>query len=412
VKPLGRFFVLLCIMGAALGAFAAAAPTTGRIAYLRGAEIRVIDADGANDNKVWSLPRPDLAETQGLTQVAWSPDGTQLAFTSGHEAVESWFASDVYVVNADGSGLRKITNPPAHDALSRYPTGAVRVTVRNGGLGSGTFFIVYVEGAPQPQSVALAPGASRTLTFPKVADLGAHPQPVVAMEGNHRWFLPGVDVRAGATVDAGTLNVLGAGMVGLGAYGVAWRHDGTELAYGQSRGAGVNRIPLRSPPGSHADMPILTGGASRNVTTWAFGPTAETMKELLLGGGMLDANIYLATEGEGSRGKLLVRNEASDIMVCLGWLPDASGFLFSKVSGGSGNIYRYTFADSSVTAVTHHDGEVARVFSISPDGRSVVYERARSLSDAHPDLWVMDLDGSNPRLLLRDGRSPSWGRTR
>jgi TolB protein len=40
-------------------------------------------------------------------KMAWSPDGTQLAFVSGFATQR-----DIYVINADGSGLRNLTNSP------------------------------------------------------------------------------------------------------------------------------------------------------------------------------------------------------------------------------------------------------------------------------------------------------------
>lgn len=39
--------------------------------------------------------------------------------------------------------------------------------------------------------------------------------------------------------------------------------------------------------------------------------------------------------------------------------------------------------------------------NFSPDGSSVVFENGG-------DLWIMDGDGGNPRLLMADGASPSW----
>jgi len=59
-------------------------------------------------------PLPEPVQVTGGefddTDVAWSPDGTRLAFVSErHERAERDVVSDVYVVGADGSGLRKVT---------------------------------------------------------------------------------------------------------------------------------------------------------------------------------------------------------------------------------------------------------------------------------------------------------------
>ena len=390
-----------------------AANGRGTIAYVRGgAEIHLIDPDGGDDRRIWSLPRPELAATMGINGVAWRPDGKELAFTSGHEAVQSLYQSDVYTIGPDGSGLRKITNPPAAEDFARFPKGTVSVTVRSGvGImaAPSTSFLVYVEGAPEPQTVALPPGASRTLVFQNVADLGAHPQPVVAMFGKSRWFIPGVDVRAGGTVQAGTLNIAGKGLESFGAYGVAWRSDGTELTYGMGNCAGLFTVPAEPTAGSHQDKPVLAGNASGNACTWDWGPTRETADKILIGGGMLDANVYLATAGSSSRGEKQVGGGATDLLTEVQWLPDGSGFLLSVSTGGAANLYRYSFATKAATQLTHFEGEFVRSFSVSPDGQSVVFERAQSFSGGSSDLWLMQLNGKGQKLLTRNASSPSWG---
>ena len=271
-------------------------------------------------------------------------------------------------------------------------------------------FIDYVAGPAEPQSVALPPGGERTLTFENVADLGAHPQPVVAMFGKSRWFIPGVDVQAGRTVQAGVLNVTGRGLENFGAFGLVWRSDASRLLYGMGNCAGLFTVPSEPTPGSHQDKPLLAGNASANVCAWDWGPTPETANKVLMGGGLLDPNIYLATEGDASRGERLVENSPTDLMINVVWLPDGSGFLFSKSTGAAANIYRYSFAAKRLTQLTRFDGEFARSFSVSPDGQSIVFERARSFNDPSPDLWVIQTDGRGQRLLVKNGSSPAWGR--
>jgi Tol biopolymer transport system component len=78
-------------------------------------------------------------------------------------------------------------------------------------------------------------------------------------------------------------------------------------------------------------------------------------------------------------------------------------------TGAAANLYRYDFATKEAKQLTHFDGEFLRSFAVSPDGQSVVFERAKQFNDQHPDLWVMRLDGRDARLLVRDGSSPSWG---
>jgi hypothetical protein len=78
----------------------------GTIAYVRnGTEIRLIEADGSNDRRLWT--HPDAKEELGIYDVEWRPDGKELAFSSGHAAVSSLYHADLYAIRPDGSGFRK-----------------------------------------------------------------------------------------------------------------------------------------------------------------------------------------------------------------------------------------------------------------------------------------------------------------
>jgi len=75
----------------------------------------------------------------------------------------------------------------------------------------------------------------------------------------------------------------------------------------------------------------------------------------------------------------------------------------------SSNIFRYDFATGKTTQVTSLENEFARSFSVSPDGKWIVFERARTADkDQEADLWIVGTDGRGARLLVRNGFEPSW----
>ncbi|MDQ3804446.1 MAG: hypothetical protein M3416_11515 [Acidobacteriota bacterium] len=397
----------------------ASAPGRGTIAYIRGGtEIRLIESDGSNDRRLWT--HPQATEDVGLFDLAWRPDGGELAFSSGHYGVVSLYHADIYAVRPDGTGFRKITNPPDHGEFARYPKGSVSVTLRNeqpiykqSQASAGVFF-VYVVGADEPQQVTLPPGSSKTLLFKSVADFGDHAQAVVAMYGQYRWFMPGVDVRAGRTVNAPAFGITGDGIELLGAFRPIWRADGSRVSY-RSGLCVINSAPARPAPGEYTFRPLFQGRHPPGACTWDWGPTPALADQLIYtdnssGGG---SSIYRIAEGGTHPGAKLhtFTDLEYQLLHDLRWLPDGSGFLYSQTNlmQDASNIFRYDFATRRATPVTNLEGEFARRFDLSPDGGWVVFERSKVLDDyKNVDLWVVRTDGTGARLLVRGGLGPSW----
>ena len=391
-----------------------------QIAYVRGGtEIRIIDPDGTNDRRLWTHPdaRPEL----GISGVAWRPDHKELVFSSGHAADTSLFHSDLRAIAPDGSGFRKLTNTPDRSEYKKFPKGNVTVTVRNDqptyqqSQASAGIFIVYVVGADEPQQITLPPGSSKTLIFNGVADFGAKAQAIVAMYGKNRWFIPGVDVQAGRMTKAPVFSITGDGIEYFGAFRPVWRRDGSRVSY-RTGLCTLSSVPVNPPVGEFVSDPLFGGKNPLGSCTWDWGPTAALENQLLYtfnAGG--DSSIYRIAEGGTHPGTKLVA--FSDIeyqlLIDLHWLPDGSGFLYSNqtLMRDSANIFRYDFASRKVTQVTRLENEFARNFSVSPDGKWIVFERAPTVDkDQEADLWIVGVDGSNMRLLVRNGFEPSWAR--
>ena len=94
----------------------------GRIAFDRGGagrrDIWVTDRDGAETDLTGDPGAPQLDPTRE-TRADWSPDGKRLVFAKGPAEEEN--NEDIYVINADGSGVIQLTcdlasNPPCNHA--------------------------------------------------------------------------------------------------------------------------------------------------------------------------------------------------------------------------------------------------------------------------------------------------------
>jgi TolB protein len=73
---------------------------------------------------------------------AWSPDGTRLAYTSNRDG-----NAEIYVSNADGNGLRRLTNHPAIDSTPTWSPTGQQVAFTSDRSGSPQIYIVGVDGA-------------------------------------------------------------------------------------------------------------------------------------------------------------------------------------------------------------------------------------------------------------------------
>ena len=76
-------------------------PDGGKIAFWvddRDDHIDVMDADGKNR----------VMLVNDAAQPSWSPDGREIAFSSTRDGKGAW--SDIYVIGADGQGLRRLTD--------------------------------------------------------------------------------------------------------------------------------------------------------------------------------------------------------------------------------------------------------------------------------------------------------------
>ncbi|HUR99188.1 MAG TPA: hypothetical protein VMZ26_14065 [Pyrinomonadaceae bacterium] len=394
-------------------------PPTGTIAYVRGnKEIRTISPDGSNDRRLWT--HADAHEGLGVNELAWSPDGSELAFSSGHESAASFYHADIFSMKADGTGVRRITNGPDRSDFHKYGKGTVTVTVRNEQpiyqttKASAGIFFIYVAGADLPQPLVLPPGSSRTLTFKNVADFGDHAQPIVAVYGGTRWFIPGTDVKAGQVVKAPDFGISGNGLELFGAFRPGWKRDGSRISY-RSGACIVSNTPSRTSVG-HTFDPIFKGENTPAPCAFDWGPTVDTADHFLYSVTTDDEiGIYRVKGTAASHpGEKLASfsKEKYQFINDLRWLPDGSGFLFtaSDLAYGFANILRYDLATRQTTSITNLEDTFAKSFSVSPDGKWIVFEQTDGFVDDKADLWIVGMDGKGMRLLASKANNPAWGR--
>ena len=397
--------IAILVFGSVVRSEDLAAQAVGTIAYKRGHEIRLINSDGGNDHQLWQAPLPD-PNFKGIRGLQWRPDGGAIAFGSDYQQTCSIYDSDIYTIQSNGSGLKRLTNSPSCAALAGFAKGTVKVTVEN--LTTDGLFLIYVEGAPDAVVITVSPGAAVAVTIPNVADLGNIQQAVTVINGNYRWIDPSVfvDVQPGKTTAASNSFVLtsqGNVFAGVGAAYPAWHRTGSKVGFIFYEGF-MSQISA-NPPLSGSDSFIMAPNSDILAYQMAWSPISDWI---------LYSNsdsISVALPGSSNGDPIITKDPLTEYVLGLEWLPDESGFLFA-ITGGQfepeyGNIYEYNFAANDLSPITNFDDQIAGAFTLSADGQQIVFEHAQSINSA-PELWIMNRDGSGMQSLGVMGQLPDW----
>jgi TolB protein len=85
-------------------------------------------------------PARGSAEVQNYLP-AWSPDGTKIAFTSSRDGNQ-----EIYYMNRDGSGLRRVTNNPSIDVTPTWSPTGQQIAFVSDRTGRPQIYVVNIDG--------------------------------------------------------------------------------------------------------------------------------------------------------------------------------------------------------------------------------------------------------------------------
>ena len=273
----------------------------------------------------------------------WSPDGKQIAFESTRDGKHA-----VYVVRADGEGLRKLTSGETDDQQPRWsPDGKqlVFISTRDKHL---QLYVMDADGARQ-----------RRLT--NVEDIDY--QPMFSPRGDRVVFISRPE-QAGMIHDLYTIRADGTGRTLLSDKSAndtdpRWSPDGKKILF------------VRSPIIKRYYREMSKEDLARMKSS---------------------AEVFVMNS-DGSGVKNLTNNAARDC--CAYWSRDGKTIYFLSERDGTPQIYAMKADGSKARKIA--DGSVVTAPNISPDGKRFVYTKE---ADGKWGLYVYELASGKERLLI------------
>ena len=103
-----------------------------------------------------STPVRVTDQAVGRVEPVWSPDGTRIAFASGLAG-----EADLYVINADGTGLRRLTAAAGDDVGPAWSPDGARIAFASARSGRWDIFVVGADGTGET-NLTRTPDADET----------------------------------------------------------------------------------------------------------------------------------------------------------------------------------------------------------------------------------------------------------
>jgi Tol biopolymer transport system component len=327
--------------------------TVGRFMQPSWYEIYVMNPDGSGKRR---LVRHALL--YHLYDLAWSPDRRKLLFAA-HLARSAQPCDrggpcnkEIFVINADGSGLRRLTRNAGADLEPAWSPDGQKIAWTSKGHGTGTdVFVMNADGSDQ-QNLTPKPGNQR----------------------GPRWSPDGQAILFTAPPPGPPKPRSGAG----------WYHDVYAI---KADGSGQRNL-THTPESGEGDPAWSPDEQHIAFTRFVAGPPWEV------------GIVVMNADGSGKHA-VAVTHKVGDAQwtgATIGWSPDGRRIAFDDHDA----IYLVNADGSELRRLAQN----AAFQSWSPDGRKLIFGR-------RSDLWVMNADGSGQRNLTRDGRgggAATWAR--
>jgi len=376
----------------------------------------------------------DLYKIKTVENPTFSPDGKKIAFTVKEDTLEKGKSNtEVYVMNADGSGIKKLTDNPAADTKPHWsPDGKSLLFISTRKDGSQAWLVPAEGGeAKQLTSFAMevdnldwAPGGKHivfsTMVFPKCGadndcnkknEDGLTNGPIQAHIADCLLYRHWTSWKDGKRAHTFVYNLEKQTYLDLtpgdfdwpsfstGGGGFVFSPDGAELCV-------TSNHDVDEAATTNKDLWIVptSGGMPKNITAEnkAFDGEPEyspdrkyiAFKMQLIP--TFEADRFRLALYDRTSGAITVLTDAFDNWVDnFHWSPDSRSIYFTGQV--KGNVPLFTIDIKTKKIVEVVSAKTIDAFDVTPDGKAIVFVR-RSVGEPR-EVWRVDANGKNLKRL-------------
>ena len=377
---------------------------------------------------------PDLYKLKSVSDPQFSPNGKRIAFVLTESSLEKGKSNqDIYVMNADGSNLRNLSNHPAADNHPRWsPDGTSLLFVSTRENGAQAWLVSADSGVPHrltdfsmgvgdPEwsrdgkhiifSADVFPDCGADNDCNKYNDSTMSNGPVQAHVADrllYRHWTFWKDGKQTHTfrfdLDTKSITDLTPGNYDspsweLGGIGFAYSPDGMEVCY-------VSCHDSNEAETTNKDLWVVPsgGGSARNITADnkaydgnpIYSPDGKYIAYKTQTVPTYESDLLRLALYDREKGTHTILTGQFDNWVndfC--WSPDSKSIYFTAQEAGHTPLYRVDIKTAKITKII--DVKTIDAFNLSPDGKMFVMPR-RSVGEP-VELWSVSSDGKNLKRL-------------